>query len=186
MGIIKICDLTKEIIKQIEVHDQEIKYLGYPLYLQSEWGKFSYYGIPREDQYHKSDKDRSYFKVPLEKDDALIKNLITLDAYFLSTLNKDLEYHPIVSIPNNDDYPPYIKIHFNKQSKFVTLDNKNKRVAIEYNSIDSLKDQIKFKSDFRFIFHVAKVWNFENRCGIKLQLYAMEIATKKWKPHPRS
>ena len=109
------------------------------------------------------------FKVPLFGE--LYDHFVKLDNLFNS---KFINYNSIIK--KNGDYPPYIKIKFNANTKFSLLDTDGQLETHEFKNVKTLKSVFKFNFKTRFIFSMKK-WSYANKHGINV--YAIHVQADK-------
>ena len=122
------------------------------LHVQTEWMQLTQYGVPREDKFHTTEKQRQYIQLPLN-DEAFSNFIKELDKYFssdkfkqkyLTTKQQSYSYTPIYK-EGNEKYPPSIKIKMLVDDKDTMLteffhvvdDNNVKKYVI---NMDNVKD----------------------------------------------
>jgi hypothetical protein len=115
--------------------------------LQSPWILLNKYGIPKLNQYNKTDEDRAYIKLPLEPNNEninFIRYFKNLDNQFNSSefrntmkLNDKYIYVPIIK---NNDITPSINIRFKTcyESKLILSKVFIECEPIEFNDINEL------------------------------------------------
>jgi hypothetical protein len=136
--------------------------------IQFEFLKFNKYGIPQKDKFHQTEESRRVFQVPIPKDSKTYFKLKELDEKLKSLLPSG-EYINILKEPEN--HPPVIKLKIKSDSKFWK-DYKNGDAIIWDNSF-SLREQIKFNSNIRFVVR-PKWWEYLGKVGVSLILRHME------------
>jgi hypothetical protein len=157
------------------------------LHVQTEWLQLTQYGVPREDKFHTTEKQRQYIQLPLN-DEAFSNFIKELDKYFssdkfkqkyLTTKQQSYSYTPIYK-EGNEKYPPSIKIKMLVDDKdnilteffHVVDDNNVKKYVI---NMDNVKDVFPYMCEYRIIFKVSKIWFMSNNYGVKLQLTKAQI-----------
>ncbi len=133
---------------------------------QTEFMVLKPYGLPKKDDFHKTEESRRYFQVPLF-DSLLATKMEELDEFFEDKVGYN--YTPIVKKSKNENYPDYVKVKFDDSCHF-TLINENGSVKIlSFSSVDELREQIKFYYEVRFILS-CKPWSYMGKSGVSLRM----------------
>ena len=159
------------------------------LMLQTSWITLSSGGIPKENpEYHKTDRDRAYLRIPVEEGSEMFEKLCKLDEQFTSAEFKNEKFgksgkkysmYPIVKIhePDEDDdrdpLPPSMKIKFDLEwneddrdacvirtqvFKSEEEDGKRIRTKTEAKSIQDMEKLIRLGCRMRLIIRPVKGW----------------------------
>ena len=170
--------------------------LSYPKYenhkevcLQSPWILLNKYGIPKINQYNKTDEDRTYIKLPLEPNNETI-NFIE---YFKNLDNKfnTPEFRKNMKINDKYIYIPIIKNNDKTQSmniKFKTdYETKNiltkvfiEDAPIEFDNINELSKIISLNCKIRCVMRVSKLWVSSSlkKYGLTYEMLRCQIIEK--------
>ena len=159
------------------------------------------YGIPRQDIYNITERQRAYYKVPLchnlkkypedvdyNKINDFYNKMKELDVYFSSdefkkkmfddkNINK-YEYQPIVREFEDEDKPPYIKLKldldFATSVPKIKLFNKTEdgRELVNVEAFKDVTDHIKYLTKVRFIISIDRLYLMKSQ-GISKQKYGV-------------
>ena len=135
--------------------------------LQSPWILLNKYGIPKLNQYNKTDEDRAYIKLPLEPNDENIKFIQyfkNLDnqfntSEFRKTMKINDKYIYVPIIKNNDNIPSInLKFKTCYESKLILSKVFIESEPIEFNNINELSKIISLNCKIRCIIRPTKLW----------------------------
>lgn len=145
----------------------------------------SYYGIPSDNEFYKTDDKRAFIKTPIERD--LEGVLKSFDDYFSSDefrkyykIKKKFEYCPIVKLVDSElNKPNYIKLklkYFDNTVKSELLDTENNK--LESNDLDDFKNHVCYKSSFKSLIRL-KMWQQPD--SLKNPMYGFTLEVQKIK-----
>ena len=156
MGVIKLENLD---LSCVTLSGDYLLYNNEPFQLKTNFQSIKPYGLPKKNEYHKTDESRMYYQVPIT-DDNIINIIKELGNKFPSSLN--------ILKEGKESFPPSIKIKFNKDTIFSLTNEKiNEITVVEYDNIDDLDKKMKFYYDFRFLFSV-RPWKYMGKSGFTL------------------
>jgi hypothetical protein len=130
--------------------------------------QITHYGIPKfNPQWHKSDTDRQYIRLPIFDKD-VIKMFNNIDDQAKKCLKKDKKFSFIETVRTSEeeDRPQLIKLKFDSdfntgdiKTKFYTTDENNEKHEIEnIKTMSDIEGIIKYKSKLKCVITVSKVW----------------------------
>ena len=183
----KLSELNIETIKAGNKYTY-IKYNdGKKLVFESPTLTMDYFGVPKIDQYHKNNDACKYIKVPLERLCPLKVTLSKMDKYISKNKVKLLgkkysDYTYVDMVRNVEGYGYYVKVLLKLayktreiQTKCVTHSKKDGvSTKVDLKSVDSLREVLTWKSDFKMMINPMKVWTFidaegNKLCGVSVQ-----------------
>lgn len=137
-------------VSKLSINNDFINYDNHVLQIQTPFFSLKPYGIQQIDMFNKTEESLMKFKVPLFND--LYDSFVKIDNYFNSKL---INYTSIIK--KGGDYPPYIKIKFNANTKFSLLNKEGTCEIHEFKDVKTLKSVFKFNYKIRFLFTFKKV-----------------------------
>jgi len=182
-----------------------IRYKNNDLIIQSPWLNLSAYGIPRKDQYNKTENSRKYIKVPLDPANPEISIFIdmlkgidsqmvseTFTKEFLGENHAKYEYSNIFRESQTEGRQAYVKLkldtQFNEEQTiktkiYKTKENNERQEIKGLSTMDDFSKVVSFRSDIRVIFKVVKCWtqapNLKNPSyGLTLKATKIEVKDK--------
>jgi hypothetical protein len=170
--------------------------------IKTPWIQLSQYGIPKKDKYNNTDVKRAYIQLPLDQNTKESKDflnmLILIDNMLLQPEFKEQQikdnwneytYSPLVKTPDDQKYLPNVKLKFrfnidenNKLTMNTEIYNQDDE-EVEFESIDKLRNQIKYKSNVKLLIKPAYLWIMKSN---KTYGLTMKVEVIKYKPLMKS
>ncbi len=165
-----------------------INYNNERLNIQTNWITLSHYGVPKSDQYHKTEESRRYLQIPLI-DDNFKKFIESLDNHFssdnfkkefLEEKQQNFNYIPILKESKAENYPASMKIKIDFYNDkhlsevYHKTDDKG-NVKCDLNTMNDIKRCIPYKSDIKIIFRINKLWFMSKNYGVQIKLVKVLI-----------
>ena len=166
-----------------------IKYNDSSLKIQTNWMKFTNFGVPLKDKFHTTEESRRYIQLPLNDDDEMFTTFLqNLDKYFasdefknkyLTEKQKQFTYTNIYKDRVSEKYPASFKVKMILEDNIFKTElshiiDGNVETCI-FGNMDDVKRNFPYMSDYRCIIKVSKVWFLNKTYGVKLQLEKMQI-----------
>jgi len=174
MGVLKLATLDPSLVT---ITGDYILYNNEPLHLQSNFQSIRPYGLPKKNEYHKTDESRMYYQVPITDNEVqtIIKDLDKL-------CSSKLQAYVNMLKEGKNGNPPSIKIKFTKETFFTLVDEKtNELTVLEYDNIDDLDKKMRFYYDFRFLISI-RLWRYMGKSGVTLLASHVQAIVKNSQP----
>ena len=160
--------------------------------LETPWIELTHYGIPKANDYFRTDKDRMFIQVPVERDSDMFTFFTSIDTLMESEEmqtklfqdSKGYTYKPIIKPPSNDQYPAHMKakLIYDADNNICT-DIYEAATQIQVKTIEDVCKAVPYKSNVKMLLRISKVWVINKAYGITLKAYKIRVKhTVKEKP----
>ncbi len=145
------------------------------LIIQSPWFALGPYGLPRKNEIFKTDKERRFLKIPLNKNTGFHEWLKQVDEQIQKIVDSKNEYHPLAQ--NNGNFPDSFKVKF--FTDLTVLVNKGlKQEKIQFKNLSEFEKLLTKDVEIRLLIIPNSLWEFEDKFGLSLRAVALEIKQK--------
>lgn len=152
--------------------------------LETPWIELTNYGIPKANDYFRTDKDRMFIQLPIQTETELHNVLTNIDTLMqteemqnkLFQDNKGYTYKTIIKQSKNDNYPASMKVKLmSDQDNNVCTEIYEGSKQLKVQTIDEACKAIPYKSEVKLLLKISKVWVLNKTYGITIKAHKIRF-----------